>query len=95
MRNKRGELVFDLSEAKELLREDVANKIHERLTPLQLKNTRDEYAPFTLEVFKQRIYQEVRYQKYLFYLNQKRDKAKAERDACFQGPPAGDEAMQE
>ena len=87
-RNNRGELVFDLSEAKELLREDVNNKLHEQMTPLQRKATRDHYKPFSNKVFKERIYQEVRYQKYLYYLNKKREKEKEARNAYFNGPPS-------
>lgn len=86
--NNRGELVFDLSEAKELLREDVAKKRHENMTPSELRASRDEYRPFTNTVFKQRIYQEIRYQKYIYYLNQKREKEIQARELCFQGPPA-------
>ena len=41
--NARGELVFDLHPAKELLREDVENKIHEDMTPDELRMTCDEY----------------------------------------------------
>ena len=94
-RNNRGELVFDLSEAKELLREDVSKKIHKKMTPSQLRASRDKYKSFSNSVFKQRIYQEVRYQKYLNYLNQKREKAIRQRNLCFQEPPMSEDNEQD
>ena len=65
MQNCRGEPLFDLFPAKLLLRADVAERKHERMTPSQLQATRDEYLPFTNRVFKHRIYQEVRRVKFL------------------------------
>ena len=70
--NNRGEIVFDLSPAKELLRADVAEGKHNRMTPSQLQHSRVEYHPFDSKKFKHRIYQEVRRVKFLNYLNQKR-----------------------
>jgi hypothetical protein len=62
--NNRGEPVFDLSPAKELLRKDVIAGVHEDLSPSQLWESRPEYMEFKLKKFRQRIYQEVRLQKY-------------------------------
>jgi hypothetical protein len=73
MHNRRGELVFDMTPAKELLREDIKNKKHERMTRSSLQASRQEYQPFKPKHFKERIYQEVRYQKFLNYLQMKRD----------------------
>ena len=73
-RNKRGELVFDLHPAKALLQADMKNKKHEGMTPSALQKTRPEYLEFSKEKFKERIYQEIRRQKYFYYLNHKREK---------------------
>ena len=62
--NNRGEPSFDLSPAKELLRNDVTNGLHKDMTPSELWQSRPEYMQFKLKVFRQRIYQEVRLQKY-------------------------------
>ena len=60
-RNKRGELVFDMHRAKQLLRADVKEEKHNNKTPRELQATRDEYKAFKPEIFKDRIAQEVRY----------------------------------
>jgi len=70
--NKRGELVFDLSPAKQLLRDDVKDKKHEGLTPSEFRRTRPEYMKFRVEIFKGRIYQEVKRQKFIFHCELKR-----------------------
>ena len=67
-RNRRGEVVFDLSDAKELLKQDVADKIHLKKTPMELQATRKEYAPFGARKFKERIYQAVKREKFINYL---------------------------
>jgi hypothetical protein len=70
--NHRGEPVFDLSAAKVFLPADVAEGKHHQLTPSQLQQSRVEYHPFSAKNFKHRIYQEVRRQKFVNYLNQRR-----------------------
>jgi hypothetical protein len=70
--NQRSEPVFDLSPAKLLLRADVEEGKHNRMTPTELKNSRIEYHIFNANKFKHRIYQEVRRQKFINYLNLKR-----------------------
>ena len=81
-RNKRGGLVFDLTPAKTLLRGDVAQKKHEEMTPQQLKASRPEYHQFSPDKFRQRIYQEVRRQNYVNYLELKgQEKARKAREA--------------
>jgi hypothetical protein len=72
MENCRGEPVFDLSAAKMLLRGDVEAGKHLTMTPLQLQQTRTEYRPFSASIFKHRIYQEVRRNKFINYLEQRR-----------------------
>ena len=79
--NRKGELVFDVHPAKEKLREDVENKVHKPLSPSEFRLTRPEYQCFTLDVFRDRIYQEIRLQRFYNYLEMQRkakekDKAK-------------------
>ena len=76
--NRRGELVFDLHKAKKLLRKDVKNGVHLTMTPTQLRLTRPEYQQFKKKIFKGRVYQEVRRQKFLHYLDLKRKKERPE-----------------
>jgi hypothetical protein len=71
-RNNRGELVFDLHPAKLLLREDVENGEHKKMTPSDFQATHLEYKLFKPKKFKEHIYQEVRRKKYLFHLELKR-----------------------
>ena len=68
----RGEPVFDVSNAKMLLRGDVADGKHLTMQPALLQQLRREYHPFKPRKFKERIYQEVRRVKFLTYLEQKR-----------------------
>jgi hypothetical protein len=92
-RNNRGELVFDLHPAKLLLREDVESGEHERMTPSDFQATRPEYMLFKLNKFKERIYQEVRRKKYLFYLELKRDKERKMRGVPIDDPGDVDSDM--
>lgn len=71
--NHLGELKYQHSETQELLRDDVASGLHLLMTPSKLRSSRPEYkAEFGLEKFTQHINQEVRYQKYVYYLDQQR-----------------------
>jgi hypothetical protein len=70
--NARGELVFDLHPAKKLLREDIIAGAHVGMVPTKFQATRVEYQKFDGDIFRQRIYQEERYQKYLNWLEDKR-----------------------
>jgi hypothetical protein len=72
--NHRGELKFDMSAAKELLRADVKNRVHEDKTARQLQLTREEYKQFDRTVFQNRVLQEIRRSKYIHYLELKRAK---------------------
>ena len=72
--NSRGELVFDLSPAKELLRADIKAGIHDRMTPEEFQGSREEYQSFSKRKFKERIYQEIRRNKFISYLEMKRAK---------------------
>jgi len=74
--NTRGEPVFDLHPAKDLLRQDVAEKKHRVLTPQELWRSRMEYQDFDKSIFRNRIYQAVRREKFLNYLQQQREEGK-------------------
>ena len=76
----KGVLIFDLHPAKLLLREDVAEKRHKHMTPLQLWKSREEYQQFEQNYFWQRIYQTAQRQKFVNWLEQKRAEKKL--DAC-------------
>ena len=72
--NGRGEPVFDMDEAKTYLRADIKAKLHKQMTPEELWESRPEvYKKFKLDIFRQRIYQEIRRNKYLNYLEKKRN----------------------
>ena len=76
--NHRGEPVFDLDvEAKEQLQEDIECMRHKWMEPSELQNYREVYQKYKPHIFRFRIYQEVRRQKFLNYLDLKR-KAKQE-----------------
>jgi hypothetical protein len=74
--NQRGELVFDMHPAKHLLRMDVSNGKHKIIGPHELRQSRPAYQLFKLKIFKHRIYQEVRRQKFLHWLELKRREKK-------------------
>ena len=71
-KNARGEPIFDFTQAKQALRDDVKDGKHKHMKPRRLWKTRKVYQLFRLEIFRQRIYQEVRAQKFNFYLSIKR-----------------------
>jgi hypothetical protein len=72
--NSRGAPVFDLSDAKELLRADIKEGRHDGMKPQEFRETRQEYKSFSKKIFKERIYQEIRRNKYITYLEMKREK---------------------
>jgi hypothetical protein len=81
LENHRGELVFDLHPAKQLLRADIKAGVHADVVPSIFQLTRAEYKEFDPDIFRQRIYQEERYQKYLNWLEDKRtEKQKAHKE---------------
>jgi hypothetical protein len=71
-----GRRIFRMSPAQELLQTDVADGYHRKLSPAELRNTRAEYAEWELKTFRQRIYQAERRQKFINYLNAKREEAR-------------------
>ncbi|CAB9522901.1 hypothetical protein SEMRO_1355_G265550.1 [Seminavis robusta] len=71
--NHRGEPVFDMDvAAKEQLREDVEKKLYKKMKPMELHAMREVYHKYKLGIFRQRIYQEKRRQKFNRYLEKKR-----------------------
>jgi hypothetical protein len=81
--NHRDEPIFDKSAAQELLRQDVKDRQHDKMPPMDLWHSRPEYQVFALKIFRHRIYQEEHLQKYWNHLEDKRKK-KEEKN-----PPAG------
>ena len=77
----RGEWKFAFSLAKKLLEKDVARRKHEKMKPKKLRKTRREYELFPLDIFRQRIYQQVRRQKFENYLEKKRQEKEEDRKA--------------
>ena len=71
--NKKGHPIFRQSESQELLRKDMKDGLHKIMSPMELQQTRIEYAQWLKREFKQRIYQEIRYQKFINYLQAKRE----------------------
>jgi hypothetical protein len=78
LKNHRGELVFDLHPAKLLLRGDIMAGVHAEMVPSQFQGTRAEYKEFDSDIFRQRIYQEERFQKYWNWLDDKRTEKQRE-----------------
>lgn len=78
-KNARGEPIFHLTIAKAALEQDVKDKKHLKMKPAQLQKTRECYKVFRLAIFRQKIYQEIRAQKFNFYLNIKRAQKETKR----------------
>jgi hypothetical protein len=75
MVNHRGAPVFDLSPANLQLREDIEDGKHLRMSPSQLRQSRIAiYGMFGLSEFKRRIYQAVRREKFINWMDDKRQK---------------------
>jgi len=74
--NQNGKPLFYLTEAATVLREDIKDDVHAGMTPSQFRRTRRVYREcgLSMKEFKQRIYQEIRYRKYVNYLNQERER---------------------
>lgn len=77
--NHQGEPVFDMDiAAKEQLRDDIKNKLHKQMTPMELWQYREVYAKYKLDKFRPRIYQEIRRVKMLNWLEKQRKKKRTE-----------------
>ena len=77
--NHRGEPAFCYSPAMQLLRQDVIDGVHKRMTIKHLQASRIECTPFKPKKFKERIYQEIRCQKFIYHLELKRTLKEKER----------------
>lgn len=75
-----GRPIFRMSPAQSLLGADVRDGRHREMTPATLKSSRPEYDEWALPIFRQRIYQEVRRQKFINYLEWKREESKDKPD---------------
>ena len=75
-KNERGELVFDLHPAKDILREEVAAKKHVGIAPEDLWRTHPEYQEFDKDIFRGHVYQELRRVKFINYLQWRREEKK-------------------
>ena len=77
--NHRGEPVFDMDiEAKEQLQDDIKQKLHKELTPMELWELRPAYQKYKLDKFRPRIYQAIRKQKFINWLEKKRTEKRDE-----------------
>ena len=74
LKNTKGELKFCFHPSQQLLREDVQEGKHKEMTTSNLRLTHHEYQEFSKQKFKERVYQEVQYQKFLNHLNARREK---------------------
>jgi hypothetical protein len=70
--NRRGELILHLTPIDELVREDVRAGKHKGLSSSELQATRPEYRKLDNTKFKEKLYQEVKTQKFLFGWDLKR-----------------------
>ena len=72
--NARGYQNWKRHPVKALLEVDVANKLHKKIKPKQLRKTRDEYKTIPLPIFGKRLQQEVGKQRSALYWAYKRSK---------------------
>ena len=63
-----GKRIFDGHLAQKLLRSDVKYGLQKIMTPTELRRARPQYREFYLDIFRKHIYQELRRQKFLSYL---------------------------
>ena len=63
----------------QLLRQDVTDGVHKRMTIKQLQASRIEHTPFKPKKFKERVCQEIRCQKFICHLELKRTLKEKER----------------
>ena len=74
LHNHKGQLKFDYSDAKLLLREDVEQGNHNILSLTELWEKHDAYQLFTQDVFAERLKQAVKRKKFVYWMNLKREK---------------------
>ena len=71
LHNHKGEPIFDHSQAKQLLCEDIKNGKNTTTKPAALQQLHPEYQEFDNGIFQKRTYQKVCCQKFVNHLNQK------------------------
>jgi hypothetical protein len=86
--DRRGKLIFDHSPAKDLLCNDIKNGAYPLLSPMELWNLHPEYKLFDLMTFRQRIFQEIKRNKFINWCEMKWEqkeggKEKRKRDYTF------------
>ena len=84
--DRRGKLIFSHHPASNLLCQDLKNGAYPRMTPSELRNSRPEYKLFSLQVFKERIYQEICLKKFCNWYDskcKKKEEEKQDRDYSF------------
>lgn len=74
--NGNGTPKWPMHQAKFLLQQDMDEKKHLEMKPRILRETRDEYKMFTLDVFRGHIYQQKRANRFILYLNDNREQKK-------------------
>ena len=84
--DRHGNLIFDRSAAKPLLKGDVIEEKHKEMTPEELHGSRDEYQIWPIETFRRRLRQEICTQKWLYYLEWKRAKKQLKRGQLNMDP---------
>jgi hypothetical protein len=72
--NRRGYAHWDTHPAKSMLAKDVTNKMHEGMTPQQLRMTHGAYKEFPPDIFAKRLYAEIAKQRAVKYWAYKRNK---------------------
>ena len=95
-RNERGKLIFEQHPACKRLAKDVKKGNHKRMTPAELCEKRSvHHIDFSLDEFRPRICQEVRRQKFIRCLNDKREQKQEKRQALLTKPKETDEESEE
>ena len=78
--NEKGEKIFYWTEGMKLLKQDIDDGLHLKMTPSQLQKMRPvEYGEFSPKIFGRRIRQAIRKKRLINWKNDKREEAKKER----------------
>ena len=77
--NNKGEVVFDMTPGKMVLRKDIEEGKHLGMTMSDFYNSRKEYTCITRSKFKERVPQEIQRKKFIHYLATKTAEEKKEK----------------
>jgi len=88
-----GKRHFYLTKAQKLLEADILAGLHKKTSPADLQASRQEYQAFDKDIFRQRIYQEVRAERFKRYLNDDREAKQKAMQAVNLEEDANSEAM--